>query len=329
VAPAPDSKVSRRAVAIISMVAAISGFLFGYTMHMIIGLVPFLQLEFHLTPAQLGFAVSGATLGCMVGALAAAPLADRLGRKKSLALTSFVFMAGCVGVVTAKTILQFDIFRILSGLGVGVVAAVGPMYVAEISPVRLRGRLVAISQMTIVTSGFLSLVVSYAFTPTSNWRAICATSIVPVLVLLAILPLIPESPRWLLEKGLGEKARQVLHWVYLDDDTASRVAGEISASFSKHESAAFTELLRPGVRKALLIGVVLAMCVQFTGIGPLSWYATIIFQKAGFIRTSDAMLQTLILNAWQLLCSIAHSASSIAPAAARFYWSESSVWRSP
>lgn len=304
-APISDVKINTRSVSIVSLVAAISGFLFGYTMHMIIGLVPFLQQEFHLTPTQLGFAVSGSTLGCMVGALAAAPLADRLGRKKALALTSFIFMAGCVGVVVCRSIAQFYLFRILSGLGVGVVAAVAPMYVAEISPVWLRGRLVAITQMTIVVSGFLSVVAAYAFTPTSNWRGTCATSILPVLALLAILPLVPESPRWLLEQGFTERARTVLRWVYLEKDTVLQVEREIAASFAKHEDTGVLELFRAGVRRPLLIGVVLALCVQFTGIGPLSWYATIIFQKAGFTRTSDAMLQTLILNAWQLLCSIA------------------------
>jgi sugar porter (SP) family MFS transporter len=288
----------------VAAIGAIGGFLFGFNMHIITGAVIFVRQEFRLSPSQLGFAVSCATLGCMAGAVTAASLADRLGRKKALAVTALVFIVGTVGTVISGSALQFDAFRILSGLGVGVVSVVSPMYMAEISPARLRGRLVTINQLTIVTAGFLSIVVAYYLTREGNWRAMFAAALIPVLALLVVLPFVPESPRWLIEQGAPEAARKVLTRVYRIEATVVREMNEISASFTLQKTGRLAELFRPGARKALVIGIVLAMAVQLTGTSPLSWYVPIIFQKAGFRSANDAMFQTVILNGWLLLCSI-------------------------
>lgn len=300
----PGVRINKRTMLAVAAIGAIGGFLFGFNMHIITGAVIFVREEFSLSPSQLGFAVSCATLGCVAGAMTAASLADRLGRKKALAVTAVVFILGTVGTVASRNAVQFDSFRILSGLGVGVVSVISPMYMAEISPARLRGRLVTINQLTIVAAGFLSILVAYYLTSQGNWRAMFGAALVPVLVLLVVLPFVPESPRWLIERGALESARKVLKQVYGSEEVVAQEIDYISASFRVQKAGRIAELLQPGARRALVIGVVLAMAVQFTGTSPLSWYAPIIFQKAGFRTATDAMFQTVILNGWLLLCSI-------------------------
>lgn len=297
--------LDKASICAVSLVGATGGFLFGFNMHMITSAVLFIKEQFDLNPQELGFAVSCAMTGCMVGAVAAALLADQIGRKRTLAVTALVLIAGTIGTVLAKSIAQFDAFRILSGLGVGVVSVVSPMYMAEISPVRLRGRLVTINQLTIVTAGFLSVIVGYYFTPTANWRAMFATCFVPVLFLLMLLPFVPESPRWLIRRNRHAEARKALGRIYREDDAISYEVREISVSLlSSQDRAQVRDLVRPGVRKAFVIGLVLAMCAQLTGISALSWYLPLLFQRAGFMSAGNAMLETIIANGWQLICSI-------------------------
>jgi SP family arabinose:H+ symporter-like MFS transporter len=270
-----------------------------------VGAIIFIQREFKLSPAQLGLSVSCATLGCMAGAILAGPLADRLGRKMTLAVTAFIFAVGPVGTVLAKTSSELDAFRIVTGLAAGISSVVCPMYMAEIAPVRLRGRLVTIRQLSLVIAGFIAVLVAYWLTPTANWRAMFASTLVPVIIFFVVLAVIPESPRWLIEKKQLDRARSVLARIYVNPEEVEREVKEIAASFVAQESSSFRELFRPGIRMALAVGVLLAVFDQLDGGTATSWYTPLIFQKAGFQNDMDVMLQTVIIGAWQLLCAVA------------------------
>src|ERR1051326_3412518 len=217
-------------VVFVSMIASLGGFLFGYDINVVIGALIFLTRHFHLSPMQLGFAVSSATLGCGAGAMIGGYVTDRLGRKKTLALTAVIFAIGGIGTAIPTTILEFDIFRIVGGVGVGLASVISPMYIAEISPAHLRGRLVTIDQLAILTGAVISVTICYYLSVTGNWRAMFATEAIPALVMLGGLFMVPESPRWLLEKNLVQRAREVLAKIYHDKDEIEREVKEISES---------------------------------------------------------------------------------------------------
>ena len=301
--PAQLAAVNKPYVFLICSIASIAGFLFGYDLNVMIGGLIFLIRHFELTPVQLGFAVSCATLGSAAGAVIGGYVSDRLGRKKTLALTAIIFAFGSIGTAIPTTITQFDVFRIIGGIGVGLASVVAPMYIAEISPADLRGRLVLIDQLAILTGALISVTICYLLSASGNWRAMFATEVVPALLLLIGLPIIPESPRWLLEKNAVSEARKALGKVYLRSEETDREVREITISLEERQGA-FSDLLHPGLRRALAIIVVLAIFVQFTGIAPLDFYLPLVFQQAGFQKASDALFQMAIVNAWMFICTV-------------------------
>ncbi len=298
-----SAEIRRTYVYVISAIAAMGGFLFGYDLDVIIGALIFLQKQFLLDPKQTGFAVSCASIGCIIGPLFGGPTADRLGRKKTLLVTALIFSVGTIGTVFPRTIAQFDFFRIVGGVGIGLASVTSPMYIAEIAPARLRGRLVTVNQLAIVGGALSSIIISYFLSHSGNWRAMFAYELVPVLLFLVGLFFVPESPRWLLEKKRVEEAWRVLEKIYL---SASAVEQEMEVMLQAglEEVGTFAELLRPGIRKALLIAAALAIFQQMTGASPLTFYLPIIFQQAGFKSASDAIFQTVLLNIWDVFCTI-------------------------
>jgi SP family arabinose:H+ symporter-like MFS transporter len=288
---------------LVCLIVSIAGFLFGYDLNVMIGGLLFLKSQFSLTPVQLGFAVSCATLGSGAGAVVGGYISDWLGRKKTLAFTAIIFAFGSVGTAIPTTIIQFDVFRIIGGIGVGLASVVAPVYIAEISPADLRGRLVTIDQLAILTGAVISVTICYLLSATANWRAMFASEVVPAVLLLIGLPIIPESPRWLLEKNAVLEAQIALGKVYLIKEEIEREIREITSSL-KERTGAFKDLLHPGLRRALLICVILAIFVQFTGISPLDFYLPLIFQQAGFQKASDALFQMAIVNAWMFVCTV-------------------------
>jgi sugar porter (SP) family MFS transporter len=298
------TKTSKGYVYLISTVAAVGGFLFGYDLSIVSGAVIFLKKEFNLTPSEVGFVVSSAVIGCLLGPpIIGAGFSDWLGRKKVLLVTAMIFGVGAVGTAIPRNLTEFNFFRILGGVAVGVASIVSPMYISEIAPAWLRGRLVTVNQLAIVTGSLASIFVSYLLSFTESWRWMFASEAVPVLLLIAGLTLVPESPRWLIEKHRDAEALAVLTKiegvVY-----AQREMAEIRGSL-RQESGAFSELLQPGMRTALFIAVMLAILQQFTGVSPLLFYTPIVFQKAGFEKASDAILQSIIVNIWNLICTVA------------------------
>ena len=283
------------------MVAAVGGFLFGFDLSIISGAVIFLQKEFQLSPNATGFAVSSAVIGCMLGPLVlASGLSDRLGRKKVMILAALLFGLSAIGTALPRTMVEFNVFRIIGGIGVGVASVVSPMYIAEIAPARMRGRLVLVNQLAIVFGALSSIIVSYFLSFNGSWRWMFASECVPVTLLLVGLTFVPESPRWLMEKGRRSEALAVL--TRAEGDNAQKSIADIGKSLSE-ETGTYRELFQPGMRTALLIAVTLAVLQQFTGVSPILFYSPIIFQKVGFQAAPDAIFQSIIVNVWNLFCT--------------------------
>ena len=293
-----EESVRKSYVYLISIVAAVGGFLFGYDLSIISGAVLFLKQEFSLSPFWIGFAVSSAVIGCMLGPLVGGALTDRWGRKKTLIFTAILFGVSAIGTALPRTMTEFYAFRILGGIGVGISSIVSPMYIAEVAPARIRGRLVLVNQLAIVIGSLCSIIVSYFLSLVGSWRWMFASEMVPVILLLIGLVFVPESPRWLAKMNRHSEARRVLARIGGASHAESEMI-EIGESLAER-GGSFRDLLRPGLRIALLIAVTLALLQQFSGTSPLLFHTPLIFQRAGFENISDAILQSIIVNVWNL-----------------------------
>jgi len=289
-------------VYLISLVAAVGGFLFGYDISIISGAVIFMQKEFNLSVAGLGFVMSSAQIGCVFGAAMGGALCDRFGRKKILFFAAVLFGLSAIFTAVAPTIGIFNTFRLIGGIGIGLASIVSPMYIAEIAPSSIRGRLVTLNQFAICVGLLSAVIVSYFMSFNLGWRWMFASQGVPVIFFLGGLFIIPESPRWLIKKNRREDAFKVLKRIN-GDSAAQAEIKEIEESIHA-ESGKFSELFQKGIRLALIIAVCLAFFQQWSGAQPLLLYAPLIFQKAGFVHASDAILQSVMLAAWLVVCTI-------------------------
>jgi len=290
-------------VYLVSLVAAVGGFLFGYDLAIISGAMIFLRREFRLNPGQLGFATASALLGCMLGSVIAGWLGDRLGRKKALVVAAVLFGLGAIGTALPRHMLEFYLFRVLGGVGVGLASVMSPMYIAEIAPASMRGRLVTINQLAIVTGMLVSGLIAYFLSFSGAWRWMFASNCVPVALLGIGLAFVPESPRWMVQKNRNSEALDVLTAIDGPEHAQAEMMA-ISESLAFQEGT-YRELIRPGMRTALLIACALAIFQQVSGVSILLWYAPIIFQKAGFHSASDAIFQNLVVQLWNLTCTVA------------------------
>lgn len=295
----PTQTVRKSYLYLVAVVAAVGGFIFGYDLSIIAGASLFLKEEFALTPFWLGFAVSSAVIGCIIGPIAGGGLTDRWGRKKALYLCAILFGISAIGTALPRTMFEFYIFRILGGMGVGLASIVSPMYIAEVAPARMRGRLVLVNQLAIVVGSLSSIIVSYFLSLSGSWRWMFASELVPIVVLIIGLSFVPESPRWFAQKKQREQARAVLTRIGGPQYAESEME-QIAASL-REKAGSFADLFRPGMRIALLIAFTLAVLQQFSGTSPLLFHTPLIFQRAGFENISDAILQTIIVNVWNLI----------------------------
>jgi len=223
-------------VVLIALVAALGGLLFGYDTAVISGAVGFLQEYFDLTPAMTGWAASSALVGCIFGAALAGMLSDRYGRKKTLLVAAICYFISAVGSAVPHTLAQFIAFRILGGLGVGAASMSSPLYIAEISPARIRGRMVSLNQLAIVTGMLVVYFVNFfierhgasvgeSWNLNYGWRWMFGSEAVPALLLFVLLFIVPESPRWLVKNGRADEAKAVLTKV----DGSGHAQAEIAA----------------------------------------------------------------------------------------------------
>lgn len=306
----PNNKMTRSLyVARVCVVAALGGLLFGYDTGVINGAIGPLKSFFSLDAKWTGWAMGCALLGCAIGAGAAGALSDRFGRKKVLILSAVMFFISAVGTAIPRTVASFIIYRILGGVGVGAASISSPMYIAEISPARIRGRMVSVNQFAIVTGFLVVYFVNYfialqgdaGWNEQVGWRWMFGSEALPALLLLICLFFVPESPRWLTKQNRINEALEILTRV---DGTqyAKNELLEIKDTIA-HESGSLRQLLQPGMKIVLVIGIVLAVLQQVTGINVFLYFGTEIFKKMGS-ETNAALLQTIVVGAVNLTFTV-------------------------
>ena len=281
---------------LISTIAALGGLLFGYDLVIISGTVPFFTRHFALNEFQTGWAVGCINLGCALGALLAGKLSDTLGRKKLLMFCALLFALTGFGTGWAGSFPLFILFRMVSGVAVGAAALVCPMYIAEMSPAPLRGRMVAFYQLAITTGILLAYLANYLLLNTgeNNWRWMFSSQSAPALLFLFGLFGVAESPRWLIRKRRDADARRVLERV--GGTAYAQTEGEaIRQSFSQEVEERVSDLFRRDVWYIVLVGILIAVFSQADGQNSLFSYAPEIFKQAGMAEDS-AFLQSVILG---------------------------------
>ena len=286
----------------IALVAAVGGFLFGYDLSLISGAIIFLETEFALTPFWYGAVAGSAILGCPFGPLVGVWLADTIGRKQTLVVSAFLFMVSAVGSALAPSMMQLIAWRFVGGMGVGLASTVSPMYIAEIAPARLRGRLVVLNQLAIVIGLTLSVLVTYFLSFGGHWRWMFATEALPILFLMIGLVFVPRSPRWLAAVDRYEEALRVLAKIN-GRTQAERELEDIRDELGE-ESGGFGELLLPGVRLAVIIGITLMVFSQINGVNMILLYTPTLFLEAGITDAPDAILNSVYIDTWITLCTV-------------------------
>lgn len=286
---------------LISSVAAMGGLLFGWDWVVIGGAKPFFQRYFELTSeAQIGWANSCALIGCLVGALMAGALSDKFGRKRLLILSALLFAITSVGNGLAHNFTVFIAWRMLGGVGIGLASSLSPMYISEIAPAQMRGKLVSINQLTIVIGILLAQVINWylvrnlpqgatdefirnSWFGQQGWRWMFGLTAAPSVLFLLGMFLVPESPRWLAKNGRADAARSVLTQIG-GESYANAAVAEINSTLASEEiqHVRFADLLEPKMRKVLALGVVLAVFQQWCGINSIFNYAEEIFRAAGY-----------------------------------------------
>lgn len=306
---------------IITLVASLGGFLFGFDMAVISGVLPFLQKQFSLSAFQEGWFVSSALVGCIAGVAFSGELSDRLGRKKPLVISALLFLLSALGCATMPSLSLIIVSRFIGGVGIGLASNVVPLYISEIAPAKSRGRLVTYYQFA-VTFGILVAylsnagLVSAGTAPGINndgffgrifhsevWRGMMGLGVIPALLFLLGLGLVPESPRWLIQKGRKEEGKNILSKINSEEDAANDY--QSIQNNLQVENVSYRELLAPQWRRALIIGILLPLFSQFSGINAIIYYGPTILANAGKSLDNSLMAQVIFGAANMLFTLIA------------------------
>ena len=292
----------------ICFVATLGGLLFGYDTGVISGAIEPLTAKFGLSNFMKGWASGCVLMGCAAGVLLVGPLSDRFGRKLAMFLAALMFLASAIGTAVPNDIVTFIIFRILGGIGIGIASISTPMYIAEITPAHIRGRMVAVNQIAIVggiaatafinyfiahSKGDPALPVNQAWLIETGWRWMFGTGVVPAVLFALLLIPIPESPRWLIERRREDAARQILEKVG-GEEFAKTEFDSIKAALT-NEQGTWGELFSARLRLPLFIGVALAILQQVTGINVFMYFGATIFKTMSASAGVDAGLLTQII----------------------------------
>lgn len=296
----------RAYVWVVSAVAALSGLLFGFDIAVINGAILLLRRQFALTEMQTEIAASSLLAGCVFGAAFAGWLSDRFGRRVVLMLSAVLFAVSSFGAAIPRDLTEFVIARFIGGVAIGVASVLAPVYIAEVAPRDIRGRLVSLNQMAIVTGILLAYLVNWllAFGGESSWRWMFASAAIPSFAFLIALFKVPESPRWLVERGRSSEALQVLTRVG-GATYASAEAEQIEASIAE-ESGTMRQLLEPAMRRPMLIAIALAVLQQVTGINTVLFYGSVIFrEQMGASSDTSAIGFNVLIGIVNLLATVA------------------------
>jgi len=282
---------AERLVYLATAISALGGMLFGYDIGVISGAILFVKKQFALSASLEEIVVSSVLLGSLAGALAGGVLADRLGRRKLLIVAAVVFGFGAIGAALAPGTAWLIAARVIAGAAIGIASFVAPLYISEIAPVAIRGKLVSINQVALTSGIVISYGVDYAFAGTQAWRWMFAMAVVPAAAFGIGLLFIPDSPRWLVARHRIDDAQAVLERLRRPNEVRSELAA-ITRSVGQRK-AAWSELLGPMVRPAMIVGVGLAVAQQITGINTVIYYAPTILKFAGFSSAPVAILASV------------------------------------
>ncbi len=305
--------MNRSTLPLLAFVASLGGFLFGYDTAVISGTISLVKEKFALDAVSEGWFVSSALVGCIIGVSFAGYLSDRFGRKPVMWLAAFLFMISALGCMVIGTHQALIGYRLAGGIGVGVASLICPVYIAEIAPARIRGRLVAFYQFSIalgilaayfVNAGLLSLSVSESFNPAGFlnwiitdevWRSMFGSGMIPALLFIILVLLVPESPRWLALRGQEDRAVQVLMQLDPSNSRSQHLTTIRSVESGQNsERISIKTIFKTGFGPVLLIGIALAMLQQLSGINAILYYGPRILENAGFSLSSALGGQVVI-----------------------------------
>jgi SP family galactose:H+ symporter-like MFS transporter len=285
---------STRLACMAAGIAALGGLFFGYDLAVIAGAILFITQQFGLSPLLEEVVASAAMVGAIYGTLLGGPLADRFGRRRIQILTAVVALVGALGTALAPTVAWLTAGRIVVGVALGMTAVAGPLYIAELSPDHARGRLVSLYTLAITLGILAAYLADYALALRHAWRWMFGLGAMPAVALGLGMVWLPESPRWLLSRGLVEPARTVLRRLR----GTTRVDGELQRLQGSlgRQGRVWAALADPSVRLALVVGIVLAVFRAVTGFSIVVSYAPTIFAAAGLASVPVEMLATVGLG---------------------------------
>ncbi len=303
------------------MIVALGGFLMGFDASVISGVVGFIEIEFDLTKLQLGWSVASLTLTATLAMMVAGPLSDRMGRLPVLKIAAALFAISAIASASAPSFVALVIARMIGGLGVGAALIIAPMYIAEIAPAEVRGRMVSFNQLNIVIGISAAFFSNYLFLTLGQsdaawaqslqfgawgWRWMLGVEILPALLYFLALQFVPESPRWLAMRGREEEALKILERVS-GPGQARRDLQKVHDSVAEKagkRSGSLRELLQPAMRLVMTIGISVAILQQITGINSVFFYAPMIFEQSG-IGTDASFMQAVLVGITNLVFTIA------------------------
>lgn len=288
----------------ISFISALGGYLFGFDFAVISGALPFLKTTFQLNTWWEGFLTGSLALGCIIGCLIAGKIADKYGRKPGLMIAAFIFAVSSLGMAFSNTLTVFIIMRFAAGIGVGMASMLSPMYIAEVSPAPVRGRNVAINQLTIVLGILITNLVNYnlADKGIDAWRWMFGLGVIPSVLFLIGVIWLPESPRWLLKAQQPQKAQRILKKIG-GESFAEETIRNIGNSVSSESKQSYADVFAKAVRPAVLVGITLAVFQQFCGINVVFNYTSTIFESVG-ADLDRQLFETVAIGTVNLLFTI-------------------------
>lgn len=309
-----------RYTVLVALIVALGGFLMGFDASVISGVVSFIGPEFNLTRIELGWAVASLTLTATLAMMVSGPLSDRLGRKPVLRIAAALFAFSALASAVAPNFISLVAARMLGGLGVGAALIVAPMYIAEIAPARIRGRMVSFNQLNIVigiSAAFFSnyLILRLGMSDLGwaqalnlaewNWRWMLGVEAIPAIIYFLALFEVPESPRWLVMHDRDDEALEIMERVSDTDQARAGLQAVHDAldAEKRKERAAFGELFQPAMRLVLAIGLSIAILQQITGINSVFFYAPMIFEQSG-IGTDASFLQAILVGLVNLVFTL-------------------------
>ncbi len=308
-------------VVFLSVVAAIGGILFGYDTAVISGTTSKVAEQFGLSSLQVGWYVGSALIGSIIGVASAGVLSDRFGRKKAMLFSAFMFSLSAVGCAICKGFTGLVVYRIIGGVGIGVVSIVSPIYISEVAMASRRGTLVSLYQLAITVGFLLAYFVNFQILGVAEsgeglssgwantlfvdeyWRGMLGSETLPALLFFFIIFLIPESPRWLIVKGQGDRAAAILQRIYVTPDEASRQRAVTEQSIAGEVKSEWKALLNPGIFKAVLIGSAIAILGQFMGVNAVLYYGPEIFKDAG-LSSGDALFSQVLVGVVNMFTTV-------------------------